>query len=59
MDVLEMSPVTERGNRKVLVIGGMFSRYVVAVPMSDESADTAARVFFDRWVSVIGPPEQL
>jgi transposase InsO family protein len=59
MDVLEMSPESKRGNRKVLVIGDMFSRYVVAVPISDESADTVARVFFDRWVSVIGPPEQL
>jgi Integrase zinc binding domain len=59
MDVLEMSPETKRGNRKVLVIGDMFPRYLVAVPMSDESADTVARVFFDRWVSVFGPPEQL
>jgi transposase InsO family protein len=59
MDVLEMSPKTKRGKRKVLVIGDMFSRYVVAVPISDESADTVARVIFDRWVSVFGPPEQL
>jgi Integrase core domain len=43
----------------VLVICDMFSRYVVAVPISDESADTVARVFFDRLVSVFGPPEQL
>jgi hypothetical protein len=59
MDVLEMSPESKRGNRKVLDIGDMFSRYVVAVPISGESADTGARVFFDRWVSVFGPPEQL
>jgi Integrase zinc binding domain len=59
MNVLEMSPATKRGNRKVLVIGDMFSRYVVAMPISDESADTVAQVFFDRWVSVPGPPEQL
>jgi Integrase core domain len=59
MDVLEMSPETKRGNRKVSVIGDMFSRYVVAVPISDKSDDTVARVFIDRWVSVFGPPEQL
>jgi transposase InsO family protein len=59
MDVLEIPPETKRGNRKVLVIGDMFSRYVVAVPIPDESADTVARVFCDRWVSVFGPPEQL
>jgi transposase InsO family protein len=59
MDELEMSPETKRGNRKVLVIGDIFSRYVVAVPISDESADTVARVFLDRWMSVFGPSEQL
>jgi transposase InsO family protein len=37
----------------------MISRYVVAVPISDERADTVARVFFDRLVTVFGPPEQL
>jgi RNase H-like domain found in reverse transcriptase/Integrase zinc binding domain len=48
MDVLEISPESKRGNQKVLVIGNMFSRYIVAVPISDESPDTMARVFFDR-----------
>jgi transposase InsO family protein len=59
MDVLEMSPETKRGNRKVLVIGDMFLRYVVVVPISEQNADTVARVIFDRWVPVLGPPEQL
>jgi hypothetical protein len=48
MDVLEMSPKIKRGNRKVLVIVDMFWRYVAAVAISDDSADTVARVFFDR-----------
>jgi hypothetical protein len=48
MDVLEMSPETKRENRKVLVIGDTFLRYVEAVPISDKSADMVARVFFDR-----------
>jgi hypothetical protein len=30
----------------------MISRYVVALPISDKIADTVARVFFDRWLSV-------
>jgi hypothetical protein len=50
MDVLEFSPKTKRGNRNF--ISDMFSRYVVAVPIYDESADTVARVFFDRCVLV-------
>jgi hypothetical protein len=47
IDVLVVSPETKRGDQKVLVIGDIFSRYVVAVPISEESADTMARVFFD------------
>jgi transposase InsO family protein len=54
-----MSPQTKRGKRKVLVTGDLYSRYLVAVPISDERADTVARVTFARWVSVFGPPEQL
>jgi hypothetical protein len=59
MDVFEMSPETRRGNRKVLVIGDIWSRYVVARPISSEGADTVARVFLGRSVSMFGPPEQL
>jgi transposase InsO family protein len=59
MDVLEMSPQTRRGNRKILVIGDVFSRFNVAVAIPDEKAETVARVTFDRWGSVFGPPEQL
>jgi len=59
VDVLEMTPVTSRGNRKILVVGDMFTRFVVAVAMADEGADTVARELFERWISVFGPPEQL
>jgi transposase InsO family protein len=59
MDVLEMSPQTKRGNRKILVIGDVFSRFNVAVAIPDEKAETVARVSFDRWMSVFGPPELL
>jgi transposase InsO family protein len=48
----------EEGNRKILVIGDVFSRFIVAVAIPDEKG-RRWRVFFDRWVSVFGPPEQL
>jgi Integrase core domain len=59
VDVLEMTPVTPRGNRKVLVIGDMFTRFIMALAMPDEKAETVSRLPFDRWVTVFGPPEQL
>jgi Integrase core domain len=59
MDVLEISPQTRRGNRKIFVIGDVFSRFFVAVAIPDERAETVARVSFARSVSVFGPPEQM
>jgi hypothetical protein len=50
---------TGRENLKVLVIGDMFSRYEVTVPLSDKGADMVMRLFFDRWVFMFEPPVQL
>jgi hypothetical protein len=41
------------------VIGDLFSRYVVAVAVADESAKTVAGVLFERCVAIFGPPESL
>jgi transposase InsO family protein len=59
VDMLEMTSVTRRGNRKVLVIGDMFSRFVMAIATKDEKADTVAKAIFERWIYVFGPPERL
>jgi hypothetical protein len=59
VDILEMTPVTRRGNRKILVMGDMFSRFIVAVAMKDEKAETVARILFEKWITIFGPPEYL
>jgi Integrase core domain len=59
IDVMEMSPTSRQGMKKVIVIGDLFSRYVVAVAVADESAKTVAEVLFERWVAIFGPPEAL
>jgi transposase InsO family protein len=59
VDVLEMTPVTPRGNRKVLVIGDMFTRFIMALAMPDDKAETVSLLLVDRWVTLFGPPEQL
>jgi transposase InsO family protein len=37
----------------------MFSRFIVAVAIKDEKAETVARIPFEKWVTVVGPPEYL
>jgi Integrase core domain len=58
-DVLEMTPPTVRGHKKVLVIGDMFTRYIVAVAIKNDTADTVARMLLTRWLAIFGPPERL
>jgi Integrase core domain len=59
VDVLEITPVTPRGNRKLLVIGKLFTRLIMALAMPDEKAETVSQLILDRWVTVFGPKEQL
>jgi hypothetical protein len=54
IDAMEMTPTSIQGNKKVIVIGDLFSRYVVAAAVADESAKTVAGVLFERWVASLG-----
>jgi hypothetical protein len=57
IDIMEIYPTSRQGSKKVIVIGDLFPRYVVAVAVADESAKTVAGVLFERWVAIFGPPE--
>jgi Integrase zinc binding domain len=59
VDILEVSPRSRDGNRKVIVMGDMFTRFMMAVPVCDETAATVASTFLDRWILLFGPPEKL
>lgn len=59
VDILEISPTLGTGMKKVVVVGDVFSRYMLAVAMEDESAKTIHEVLFTRWISVFGPPVRL
>jgi len=59
MDVVEISPASVSGNRKVLVIMDLFTRYVVAEPIALENAEVLAKVLLEKWFLVFGPPECL
>ena len=59
VDVLTISPESEEGHKKVLVMGDCFTRYMVAAPMKDETASTIAAALLSEWILRFGPPENL
>ena len=59
VDVLTISPESEEGHKKVLVIGDCFTRYMVAAPMKDETGPTIAANILSEWILRFGPPEHL
>ncbi len=54
VDVQTVTPRTTTGNIKILAMVDVFTRFVRAVPIPDEKAETIARVIVDEWVSVFG-----
>ncbi len=59
VDVLKISPTTDRGNKKVVVIGDAFTRFMWAFPVSEESMAIIARVLLDQLILRFGVPEKL
>jgi hypothetical protein len=40
----------------VVVIGDVFSRFMMAIAVPAETAAAIAEVLFERWIAVFGPP---
>jgi Integrase zinc binding domain/Integrase core domain len=59
LDVTEISPIGRRGEKKVVVVGDVKSRFVIAVPTVNETAATIAEILWLRWFTIFGPPEHL
>lgn len=49
-------PKTDDGYRYFLVIGDTFSKYLEAVPMKNQTADTVVKAFWRGWVTRHGCP---
>ena len=47
------------GYEDVLVITDVFIKWVVAVPVKDQSAETVVRLLIDEWILNFGAPTQL
>ena len=58
MDILKL-PVTQRGNKYVLLVSDYFTRWPEAVPLKDLKAETVARALVERVLSLHGVPAML
>ncbi len=59
IDILGPFPITEEGNRYILLFVDLFSKWVEAFPMKNISAKTIARIFVNEIACRFGPPEKL
>jgi transposase InsO family protein len=59
VDVVEISLTAVDGAKEVLAICDQFTRFVVVVPIKDETAVTVARALLQHWILLFGPPERL
>ena len=56
IDFLGPFPVSESGNRFVMVMVDQFTKWVELAPLPDQTAATTANSFFEQWVSRFGTP---
>ncbi len=59
LDILGPLPVTERGNRYILVIVDYFSRWTEAFALANIEAETVTRVFVEQFICRYGVPRQV
>lgn len=56
---MDSLPQTSRGNRYVLSIIVCFTRYAIAVPLLDQSADSVISALLGLWLTVYGTPHRI
>ena len=59
MDILGPLPVTERGNRYILVVGDYFTRWKEAFLMKDMEAQTVACILVNEFICRMGVPDTI
>lgn len=59
LDILGPLPVTDRGNRYVLVIGDYYTKWIEAIALPNQEAETVARCFVEQFACRYGIPDQL
>ena len=56
---MDSFPLTPRGNRYILTIIDCFTRYAVAVPLVDQSAEVVIAAVLNHYITVYGTPRRI
>ena len=59
MDILGPLPKSNRGNVYVLVIGDYFTKWIEAIALPNQEAETVARAFVEEFICRFGVPKEL
>ena len=59
VDILGPLPVTEKGNKYLLIVGDYFTKWVEAYPLENQRADVVAEVLVKEFISRFGVPMQM
>ena len=59
LDIMGPLPVTEDGNKYVLVVADYFTKYVEAYAIPDERAETVARKLVEEFICRYGVPREI
>ena len=59
IDVLDPLPVSEKGNKYLLIVADYFTKWVEAYPLENQRAEVVAEVLVKEFISRFGVPMQL
>ena len=59
MNIVGPLPVTARNNQYILVMSDNFTKWVEAIPMPNQRADTVARAFVEEVLALHGVPNKI
>ena len=54
MDILDITTVSDRGNRYILVVADYFTKYTEAYPLKDKSAQSVVDALAEHWMTWFG-----
>ena len=58
LDIAHM-PIDTDGYQYILLVGDLFSKYIDAVPLRDQTAKSVVKAFSDNWLYIHGNPNYL
>jgi hypothetical protein len=59
IDVCTVRPVSKKGNSKILVVSDLFTKFVMAWAIPNETTIVVVQTLLDRWLTIFGLPEKI